>query len=87
MSVVRVVLNKCFGGYSLSKEAYEFMNIPWDDQGYAFNEDRANPLLVRCVETLGEKANGKRARLKIESIYFPEVNDLITEIDGKESIG
>ena len=31
---MKVVINKCFGGFGLSKEAYKFLNIPWDGYGF-----------------------------------------------------
>lgn len=27
---MKVVINKCYGGYGLSKKAYEFLGIEWD---------------------------------------------------------
>jgi hypothetical protein len=33
-----------------------------------FDFDRCNPLLVRVVEELGEKASGFRARLRVEKV-------------------
>ena len=56
--MTKVVINCCFGGYSLSKEAYEFLGLEWDEFGFEFEDDRTNPKLVECVETLKEKANG-----------------------------
>ena len=55
---MKVVINKCFGGFGLSKKAYKFLNIPWDGYGFEFMKDRSNPALVKCVEDLGEDASG-----------------------------
>jgi len=80
---MKVVINRCYGGFQLSLEAYDYLGIPWDDYGFAFYEDRANPKLVECVETLGEKANGRCARLKIVEIP-DDVKWHIAEYDGWE---
>jgi hypothetical protein len=48
--------------------------------------ERDHPLLIECVETLKEKANGLCAKLKI--VEIPDnVEFEIDEYDGKESIG
>ena len=41
----KVVLNGCYGGFSLSEKAYNFLNIAWDGYGYDFMNDRENPKL------------------------------------------
>ena len=80
---MKVVINDCHGGFGLSHEAYKYLNIPWDNYGYEFERDRANPDLVRCVEALGAKANGHYARLKI--VEIPDgVDWIIEEYDGRE---
>lgn len=82
---MKVVINKCYGGYSLSKEAYEFLGLEWDDLGYRYCYDRADEKLVRCVETLGEAANGIYADLKIVEIP-DDVDWEIEDYDGIERI-
>ena len=83
---MKVVINKCFGGwYGLSKEAYKFLNIPWDGYGYKFIEDRSNLALVKCVEALGEDASGSFAKLKV--VEIPDgVEWEIGEYDGLEYV-
>ena len=82
---MKVVINKCFGGYSLSEEAYKFLNIPWDGYGYEFMEDRSNPALVKCVEALGKDASGGLSSLKVVEIP-DDVEWGIDEYDGLESV-
>ena len=82
---MKVVINTCHGGYSLSKKAYEFLGIEWDRFGYKYNEDRSNPDLVRCVETLKEDSFGRYARLKVVEIP-DDVKWHIEEYDGAEWI-
>ena len=82
---MKVVINKCFGGASLSEEAYKFLNIPWDGFGYEFMEDRAGPALVKCVEALGDEASGPFAELKV--VEIPDgVEWEIFEYDGLELV-
>ena len=48
-------------------------------------EHRANPLLIECIETLGEKANGPCADIRIINIP-DDVKFVIEEYDGLEHI-
>jgi hypothetical protein len=84
---MKVVINRCYGGFGLSKEAYEFLGIEWDGYGYKFNgeDKRTNPKLVECVETLGGKADGFLAALKVVEIP-DDVDWYIREYDGYETI-
>jgi hypothetical protein len=83
--MTKIVINQCYGGYRLSGTAYEFLSLPWDGFGYAFDRDRANPDLVRCVETLGSAASGTLANLKVVEIP-DDVEWQIDEHQGIESI-
>jgi hypothetical protein len=56
----------------------------WEDFYYR-DIDRADPILVQVVETLGDKANGNCAKLEIEDIPAGTLYR-ITEYDGNESI-
>ena len=80
---MKVVINRCYGGFGLSEKAYEYLDIPWDGYGYICNEDRTNPKLVECVEKLGEDANGTFAELKVVEIP-DDVEWTIEEHDGLE---
>lgn len=52
---------------------------------YARDIPRNDPLLIKCIETLGEKANGDCAKLEI--IEIPDgIEWEIDEYDGNESI-
>ena len=80
---MKVVINTCFGGFSVSRAVYEYMGIEWDGYGYAFNEDRANPKLIECIEHLGSSADGSCAELKV--VEIPDnVEWCIEEYDGRE---
>lgn len=84
---MKIVINRCYGGFGLSKEAYEFLGLEWDGYGFKYDSDeqRTDPNLIRCVETLGKKANGLFANLKVVDIP-DDVDYEIEEYDGVESI-
>lgn len=82
---MKVVINKCYGGFSVSEAVYSYMGLEWDGYGYALNKDRTNPELVEAVEMLGGKANGEHAKLKV--VEIPDDAEWeIDEYDGLESI-
>lgn len=82
---MKVVINKCFGGFCLSKEAYEMLGLKWDKYGFEFceREKRADPKLVEVVEKLGDKANGDGAKLRVVEIP-DDVEWTIEKDDGNE---
>lgn len=82
---MKVVINTCFGGFSLSREAYEFLGIPWDGYGFKFDNNRTDSKLIECVEKLGERANGRCANLRVVEIP-DDVKWIIEDYDGAESI-
>lgn len=84
---MKIVINRCFGDFSLSKMAYEFLGLEWDGYGYKYTgyNMRTDSGLVACVETLGEKADGRYAELKVVEIP-DDVDWEIDEYDGIESV-
>lgn len=88
---MKIVINKCYGSYSLSDAACDELGVPrsnqlyYPDCSYAFDDDRANPRLVACVEKLGDAANGHCAKLRV--IEIPDgVEWEIDEYDGHEQV-
>jgi hypothetical protein len=87
---MKVVINRCFGGFSLSKEAYDFLGLEWDGYGFAFKEPepeiRTDPKLIECVKTLGsKKASGRCAQLKV--VRVPDnIEWYIDNYDGLETV-
>ena len=79
---MKVVINKCFGGFGLSDKAIEkYKQLrPYT---YDWEIDRADPVLVKIVEELGGEANGKFADLKIVEIP-DDVQFQIGYYDGTE---
>jgi hypothetical protein len=82
---MKIVKNGCYGGFSLSEEAYNYLDLPWDGYGYEFENHRDNPKLVEVVETLGRKASGVNASLMIVEVP-DDVEWYIDEYDGWESV-
>lgn len=96
----KIVINRCHGGFSLSEEATTLLAAwgnpeakeyvahvrplldfhHFDGEGIA----RHDSLLVKVVETLGEKAAGGAALLKVREIEGSKY--IIKEYDGMESI-
>lgn len=83
-----VVINTCYGGFSLSWEACDAYRLkaglPSEARispHYDFNRD--DPNLVEVVKELGERANGMRASLQIVNIP-DDVKWTIEEYEGKE---
>ncbi len=81
---MKIVLNKCYGGFSLSEEAYKFLGLEWDGYGYDYNsqEKRSDEKLVECVEALGNKAGGRFSRLVV--VEIPD--DIEFEIDSYDGV-
>ena len=82
---MKIVINTCFGGFSLSESAYLELGIPWNGYGYEYDDDRTNPKLVEVVELLGADANGRHAQLKVVEIP-DDVDWYIDEYDGRETV-
>ena len=94
--VYKVVINRCYGGFGISEEAVNWLRergvpaekayvvetLSWRPAHCALH--RHDPLLVECVETLGQAASGDCANLEVVEIDQPLYR--ISEYDGAESI-
>jgi hypothetical protein len=94
---MKIAINKCWGGFSVSEEVFKGLGKEWDGYGYLDNEAfgivhanydqwRAEPTLIAAIEKVGvEKASGSLAKIRLvdipDGIEF-EINDY----DGMESI-
>lgn len=78
--MTKVVYNACYGGFSLSKEAAEMLAAEGVESA---DMARHDPRLVKVVEALGDKANGRYAKLRIAEVEGPY---RIDEYDGSESV-
>ena len=88
---MKVVINSCYGGFSLSKKGSERLNeLEKNAQvdpkyGFVYNTERHNPNLIKVVEELGKEANGSCANLQI--IEIPDgVDYTVKDYDGFEWI-
>ena len=84
---MKIVINACYGGFGLSKEAEELYvqkkNISGPLRGDILRND---PVLVEVIETLGDKANGNCAELKVVEIPDDVTDWRLEEYDGWEHI-
>lgn len=90
----KIVINGCYGGFCLSREAVEWLNEHYN-MGIKISEyfpdanspdiERYDPRLVECVETLGsDVASGEYAHLEVHTI--PGNKYIIDEYDGVETL-
>lgn len=85
---MKVVINKCFGGFNLSDEAEGMLRERWPECPDHLGSDpgvRANPELVSVVEELGGKANARFSSLKVVNVP-DDAKWHIEEYDGLECV-
>lgn len=79
---MKIVINNCFGGFSLSESAKQFLRL---ESVYSVIE-RTDPLLVGLVEADAQRASGEYARLKVVEIPDTATDWELDDYDGAESI-
>ncbi|MGD9157181.1 MAG: hypothetical protein PVG39_02120 [Desulfobacteraceae bacterium] len=94
---MKIAVNKCFGGFGLSKAVFDELGFKWDGYGYLDNESfgiesgnyleyRKDPRLIAAIEKIGEeKASGDLAEVRIVDVP-DDVEWEIDEYDGIETI-
>lgn len=111
--IYRVVINACYGGFELSKEAVKWLEENAEDEklrnyikkdlsdcavetesiekcyeyvsiDLTYYLQRHHKDLIRCVEELGEKANGPSCKLAIIELNCPMYE--IIDYDGSETV-
>lgn len=81
---MKVILNKCYGGFSLSPQAIAAARI---DDSWSYGNARFNKSLIRLIEKHGSQwASGLYADLHVVSIPDEATDYHIDEYDGMESI-
>lgn len=96
--MTKIVINKCYGGFGLSRQALDMYcaakgidpgkwneNFFFYDNIHEYDIQRDDPDLVRVVEKLGEEAFGGYAELKVVEIP-DDVQWQLMEYDGAEWI-
>lgn len=81
---MKLVVNKCYGGFSLSDEALSMLGL--EHQYDAWDIDRNDPRLVKVVETLGRAADGRHARLVVVELPEDTTDHYVDEYDGMETV-
>jgi len=81
----KIVINTCFGGFSLSDEAHKELRKVKDFE-WLDDVKRDDPNLVAIVERLGVAANGRFAELKVVEIPDDVTSWYIHEYDGREHV-
>jgi hypothetical protein len=84
-----VVYNDCYGGFSLSNKALNWLKENGMDLGdncYPLDSElpRHHPLLVKCVKELGQEAGNQYSNLVIAEVSSKSGKYLIREYDGLE---
>ena len=84
---MKVVVNKCYGGFGLSEQARKMLNADikkvWELEEA---KNRNNPELVNVVETLGDKVNTRSSELVVVEIPETATDWDIYENDGFETL-
>lgn len=80
---MKIVINKCHGGFGLSQLATQRFRDLGGHTSYGELNMRINPILIETIEELGKDASGKYSNLVI--IEIPDdVEWQIEEYDGYE---
>lgn len=78
------VLNKCFGGWSLSDWAVEQLGV---EDNYPYRDEFSLDKLVQLINEYGsEKVSGRSAKLKVIEVPDTCTDYEINEYDGIETI-
>ena len=78
---MKLIVNACYGGFSISKEWAERLGIDSHDS----EELRYNAELISAIEA-GEDVNGTHAELKVVELPENCTDHYVEEYDGAESV-
>jgi len=84
---MKVLINDCYGGFGLSKEAEAryVKETGIQSSMYDWEIDRTDPILIAIVEEMGKDSWGLYAELKV--VEIPDgIEWEISEYDGMEHI-
>lgn len=83
---MKLVVNRCFGGFTLSEELMRLLNAtsPYEYDEYSKRSDES---LVGLVEHIGSKrASGAFAQLEVVTLPKNTTDYRITDYDGVETV-
>lgn len=78
---MKIVLNKCFGGYSVSQACADALG-----ESSRYMVDREDPRLIEMVERDSKWASGTSAKLAVVELPDNTTDWEMDEYDGIESI-
>jgi hypothetical protein len=94
---MKIVINRCYGGFGLSKVAMDYMANRGHELAIKCVREKKSEyylsscvarndlLLVEAVERLGDEANGEFSELKIVEVP-DDISWEIEDYDGKEHV-
>jgi hypothetical protein len=94
---MKIAINRCFGGFSLSEAVFDELGIKWKGYGYISNETlgvesdnsdayRADPRLIAAIEKVGvKKSSGNVAEIAIIEVPDGACWE-IDDYDGVETV-
>ncbi len=94
---MKIAINKCWGGFGLTRAVYKELGIKWDGYGYLENEDlgieddnynayRSDPRLIKAIEKVGE-VDASASLASVVIVEIPDGVDFeIDEYDGQEHV-
>ena len=82
---MKIILNKCYGGFGISNEALHLAGITDADE-WEYDDLRINPEVIKAVETLGKDANDRYSNLVVIEIPDTATDWEVEEYDGYETM-
>jgi len=79
---MKIVINKCFGGFSVNDNIVKMLNL---ESRYDLEDDRTNTKLIELIES-GENVNGEFSDLAVVEIPDDATDYMINEYDGYENV-
>ena len=83
---MKMVINRCYGGFFISDWCAAQLNIPVDKYGPEYFPERNDPKFVELVKNHPDKVSGRMAKLKVVSIPDNATDWQLHDYDGAESI-
>lgn len=82
--MTKVAYNNCYGGFALSDEAEALYTKLSGKPIECYECCRHDPILIKVIETLGDKASSRWSKIQIKTIKGNKY--IIDEYDGMEDV-